>query len=150
MCIEKSMSCSCGCNKAGFHFRDDVMTQEVIEALYCPECSPRIVPNPESMMRDNGWVISYNMEMAGFLGKRLPQNSITPEFLFDEGYCTWAGLYPADHSDSVTERRNLLRLAKIDRMRYFREFKKWSLERMDRLAREGWRKAGEHRDAARS
>jgi len=48
---------------------------------------------------------------------------------------------PTDHIDSVRERQELAQLAKTDRRRYFEEIKSWAHTRMERLAREGWRKA---------
>jgi len=148
MCIEHSMTCKCGGNKASLHFRDDVMTSEVIDGIYCPECSSQIVLDHESMIGDNGWVIAYDMDIARFLGKKLPTEKITPEFMFDEGYCTWSGLYPTDHADSVKERQEILPLAKADTRRYLAEFRRWSLERMERLSSEGWRKANEGKQVA--
>ncbi len=141
MCIEHTMLCKCGARKASFHFRDDIMTSKVIDGLYCPECSGRISLDQDNMIHDNGWVISYDMDIARFLAAGLPVTEITPGFLFDEGYCTWAGVYPTDHADSAMERRELLPLAKSDKRRYFEEFRRWSLERTERLDRAGWRKA---------
>jgi hypothetical protein len=69
--------------------------------------------------------------------------ALSPEFLFDEGYCTWRGVYPNDHIDSAREREELLKLAKTDKKRYFDELRTWGNRRMERLAREGWRKANE-------
>jgi hypothetical protein len=96
------------------------------------------------MLEDNGWVIGFDMEVARFmLQKAVPAGRVTPEFIFDEGYCTWRGVTPSDHLDSIRERNELLQLAQTDRKRYFEEFKNWSNNRMARLAREGWRKANE-------
>jgi len=99
------------------------------------------------MLYDNGWIIEYDMDIAQFIGKNLPDTHITPEFLFDEGYCTWRGTYPTDHLDSVREREEIIKLAKTDPKRYFKEIKRWGIERMERLAAEGWRKANEREDA---
>lgn len=143
MCMEHKITCKCGRNEVGLHFRDNVMTPEVVAGLYCPGCSDGIVVNRNNMIRDNGWIISYDMEVAGYLGKKLHAVGITPEFLFDEGYCTWSGLYPTDHRDSLRERQEILALAGTDKKRYFEEFRKWSSERMERLGRQGWRKAAE-------
>jgi hypothetical protein len=143
MCIEHTILCNCGVKKASFHFRDDVMTSEVVDRLYCPECSGGIVLDQESMLHDNGRVISYDMDLARFLASQLQSREITPGFIFDEGYCTWAGVYPTDHADSARERRELLPIAKIDKRRYFEEFRRWSLERTGRLYRAGWRKAAD-------
>jgi hypothetical protein len=144
MCIEHSINCSCGKSSAGFNFRDEVLPFEVIIKLYCPACSPGTTYNPSTMIADNGWIIEFDMDVARFmLQKKAPARVVTPEFIFDEGYCTWRGVTPSDHIDSVRERNGLLQLAQTDRKRYFEEFKNWSNNRMERLAREGWRKAHE-------
>jgi hypothetical protein len=144
MCVDHSLNCSCGKTHASFHFRDDVLPFKVITKLYCPSCSCEVTHNPETMVADNGWVIEYDMDVARFMmQKNAPTAVVTPEFLFDEGFCTWRGVTPTDHIDSVKEREALLQLAKTDRKRYFEEMKSWGINRMERLAREGWRKATE-------
>jgi len=143
MCVDHEMSCSCRSHNASFNFKDNIMPAEVIDELYCPECSSAIKYNPQTMMIDNGWIIEYDMEVAQFMAHKLPHTSISPETLFDEGYCTWRGVYPSDHIDSVREREELVKLAKINPKKYLEEFKKWSIERMRRLAQAGWRKASE-------
>jgi hypothetical protein len=97
------------------------------------------------MIRDNGWVIAYNMEVARFMLNHLPEptGGITPEFLFDEGYGTWRSVTPTDGIDSVREREQILQYAKTDPKRYFAELRSWGTARMARLAQEGWRKARE-------
>jgi hypothetical protein len=96
------------------------------------------------MLSDNGWIIQFDMEVARFAMQKIsPASEVTPEFLFDEGYCTWRGVTPTDHIDSVKERQELAKLAKTDRKRYFEEMKSWANTRMERLARAGWRKAQE-------
>jgi hypothetical protein len=135
------MICSCGGNQAGFNFKDEIMPQEIVKRLYCPKCSDKIAIDPASMVSDNGWIIEYDMEVARFMGQRLPRTEITPSFIFDEGYCTWRGVYPTDHLDSVRERCELQELARVNPRKYFEEFRRWGIERMERLSREGWRKA---------
>jgi len=46
-----------------------------------------------------------------------------------------------DHIDSVKEREELVKLAKINPKQYLDEIRKWGIDRMARLARDGWRKA---------
>jgi len=135
------MTCKCGSNSASFNFKDDVMPVEVIDKLYCPACSGDLKYNSATMLADNGWIIEYDMDVVKFAGHKLPYRKITPEILFDEGYCTWRGVYPADHIDSVREREELVKLAKINPKKYLEEFKKWGSARMGRIALEGWRKA---------
>src|SRR5512135_2756661 len=113
MCVDYSKTCSCGCDSASFMFRDDIMPGEVIGGLYCPACSRDVHYNPETMLKDNGWIIEFDMEVAGFAGRNIRGADLTPSFLFDEGYCTWRGTYPSDHRDSIREREELLKLARI-------------------------------------
>ena len=144
MCVDHSKMCSCGKSSASFNFRDEVLPFEAISGLYCPACSRDVHYDASTMLADNGWVIEYNMEVARFMmQKKSPASQVTPEFLFDEGYCTWRGVYPGDHIDSAREREELLKLAKTDKKRYFEEFKTWGVKRMERLALAGWRKANE-------
>jgi hypothetical protein len=144
MCVDHSVNCSCGKSSASFNFRDEVLPYEVIVKLSCPACSPDAFYDPSTMLADNGWIIGFDMDVARFLlQKTAPASRVTPEFIFDEGYCTWRGVTPSDHIDSVRERNELVELAKTDRKRYFEEIKNWSNTRMERLARDGWRKAHE-------
>ncbi|NOX19945.1 MAG: hypothetical protein GXO99_01600 [Nitrospirae bacterium] len=146
MCMEYSMRCSCGAKEASFNFRDEIMPPEVISRLYCPECSKEIAFNSQKMIADNGWVIEYDMEVARFSALKSPhllKEELTPEFIFDEGFATWRGIYPGDHVDSAREREEITRLAKIDPKAYIERIKTWGIERMERLRKEGWRKANE-------
>jgi hypothetical protein len=144
MCVDHAKICSCGQSSASFNFRDEILPYETITTLYCPVCSRDVSYDAATMLSDNGWVIEYNMEIAGvMMQKKSPLSQVTPEFLFDEGYCTWRGVYPGDHIDSAREREELLKLAKTDKKRYFEEFKTWGVKRMERLALAGWRKANE-------
>ena len=95
------------------------------------------------MLIDNGWIIEYDMAVARFAGAKLPHREMTPELLFDEGYCTWRGISPTDYVDSARERGDLVKMSKINPKKYLEEFKRWGIERMERLANEGWRKAYE-------
>jgi hypothetical protein len=145
MCMAHEMKCSCGNNSAGFNFKDEIMSDQVIERLYCPACSRDIRFDPESMLADNGWIIKYDMDIARFQAHKIKagQDNVTPHFIFDRGYCTWRGIYPSDHIDSVVEREEVLKLAKVDPRKYLEEIKGWATKRMERLEREGWRKARE-------
>lgn len=148
MCVDHSVNCSCGKHHASFNFKDDILPHEVISGLYCPACAGEVFPDPATTLVDNGWAVAYDMEVARFmLQKVAPTNRITPEYIFDEGYCTWRGVTPSDHIDSVREREQLVSLSKTDPKRYFEEIRSWGNKRMERLAREGWRKANEREPA---
>ncbi|BCB97011.1 hypothetical protein JZK55_19330 [Dissulfurispira thermophila] len=141
MCIAYEMRCQCGSKTASFHFKDNIMTEHVIKTLYCPNCSSDINVNPEKMIVDNGWVIEYDMDIAKFMGQKISNAHITPDILFDEGYCTWNGIYPGDHIDSLKEREGITALAKTNPLMYLNKMKSWAKERTERLKNEGWRKA---------
>jgi len=146
MCMDHSIICKCGKREASFNFKNEIMPPEVVEVLYCPDCSKDLVIEKEMMVHDNGWVIKYDMEVAGLYRNRLPVQdgkNLAPETLFDQGYVTWRGIYPGDHIDSLKEKRDLAELAKVDPKRYFSEMKTWAINRMIRLKEEGWRKAYE-------
>lgn len=117
------------------------MPPEVINRLYCSECSKEIRYDPFTMIVDNGWIIEYDMDVAKFASRALSVKDITPEFIFDQGYCTWRGLYPMDYIDSLIEREKIKKLAKTDPKKYLEELKNWGTNRMERLKAEGWRKA---------
>jgi hypothetical protein len=88
----------------------------------------------------------YDVDIIRFSAIQSPhllKETLTPEMVFDEGYATWRGIYPGDHVESVQERMELVRLAKINPKEYVEKFKEWSIQRMDRLRRDGWRKARE-------
>ncbi len=144
MCMDHKISCKCGKNSISFNFKDDVLPTEVVNGLYCPECASTVGFDPGTMIDDNGWILDYDMDIARFMAQKIARTeALTPEFIFDEGYCTWRGVYPNDHIDSAREREDLAKLAKTDPRRYFQEMRNWSNQRMERLAREGWRKAHE-------
>ena len=143
MCMAYEARCSCGAKKASFQFRDNVMSHEVIRALYCPACSPGFAVDTGAMVIDNGWVIEYDMEMAQFMGLKCGHIVTTADDIFDEGYCTWNGMYPGDHIDSLKEREQITALAKASPALYLKEMKSWMTERMKKLQEAGWRKARE-------
>lgn len=145
MCIDHKIICKCGQAAASFNLKEEIMPVEVIRGLYCPTCSGSAAFDPQTMIADNGWVIDYDLEIARFasLGSpvKIPASLITPEFIFDEGFCTWKGIYPGDAEDSARGKAELLKLSREDRLKYIRAFKTWTLDRMERLADTGWRKA---------
>ncbi|MCX7793600.1 MAG: hypothetical protein N2257_04225 [Thermodesulfovibrionales bacterium] len=141
--MDYKVSCQCGKYIASFSFRDNIMPPEVVNRLFCPECSGDINFDPSSMIVDNGWIIEYDMDVARFAARVLPVKDITPEFIFDKGYCAWRGMYPLDYIDSMNERQKIIELAKSNPVRYLEELKRWGIMRMERLKKEGWRKARE-------
>lgn len=146
MCMDHAIVCKCGKREANFNFKNEIMPPETIETLYCPDCSNNIEYDKTTMLSDNGWLIKYDMDVAGLYGSKLPikdREQLSPETLFDEGYVTWRGVYPGDHIDSVKERTELAELAKVNPKKYFEEMRNWAIHRMTKLKNEGWRKAYE-------
>ena len=144
MCMEYSKECECGQRKASFHFQDNVMPTEVVSRLYCPFCETPEKFDPVTTIEDNGWRVEYDMELAEFSATGLPRQakeSLSPATLFDDGYASWRGIYPGDHIDSVKEREEIIKLAKTDPREYMTQIRDWANSRMDRLAKDGWRKA---------
>jgi len=141
MCMAHERHCSCGERSVSFHFKDNIMPEQVIRDLYCPSCAKGVAIDPSTMVTDNGWAIRFDMEAAKLMGDRHIKGEITPALLFDEGFCTWNGVYPGDHIDSVREREKIIALAKTDPLEYLKRLKTWAVERTEKLKHEGWRKA---------
>ena len=144
MCMDIRIKCNCGRYNIPFNMRDNIMPEEVVETIYCPEESPSVEFNNETMIKDNGWIIEYNMELAKFIATRrmdISPDIITPEFLFDQGYATWKELFPGEQEISRKDREKLNALAKKDPKKYFQEFKNWANKRMSIFKEQGWRKA---------
>ncbi|NPA94414.1 MAG: hypothetical protein GXO58_03190 [Thermodesulfobacteria bacterium] len=144
MCQEIRKTCHCGRKDAQFHLRDNVLSPEVIENLYCPACSAGVDLNPDTMITDNGWIIEYDMDLARFLLSSkllLDRKQIRPGFLFDTGYACWLEMYPGEKEDILAERAEIMKLQQRDPRQYLQEISRWNIERVERLKEEGWRKA---------
>lgn len=151
MCMEHKIVCKCGKRDASFIFKDEILPRSVIKTLYCPDCSRKIAIDYVSMIEDNGWIILYDMDIVRLYRKKLPHivtENLLPDTLFDSGFATWRGVYPGDDIDSAKERQALAKLAKEDPKKYSKEIKGWSIKRMSRLRKDGWRKAIEKEEAA--
>ncbi len=142
MMIMSIKDCKCRKHQAGLSI-DCIIPEEVVLNVYCPEESPKVQFNKQTMFEDNGWIIEYDMDIARFYGEHAHKNpaEITPEFLFMEGWASWTGMTPTDVVNLPKERNELIKLRDIDRKRYFDEFKKWANSRVERLKKEGWKKA---------
>ena len=141
MCMAHEMRCFCGARSASFHFRDNILPEQVLTRVYCPVCSGGVTMDPGRMVADNGWIIQYDMEIANAVGTGRVLPAVSPAVIFDEGYCTWSGLYPGDAADSIREREEITALARTDPKAYVLKLRTWANERMTRLRNEGWRKA---------
>ena len=144
MCLEVRKTCKCGKETTQFHLRDNIMSQEVISELFCPECSTGFDLNPDTMLGDNGWIIEYDIDLAKFLAVSklmVDPEAVRPGFVFDGGYACWREMYPGEQKDVLEDRKEILALQKEDPSRYLKEISIWNISRIERLKAEGWRKA---------
>jgi hypothetical protein len=140
MCQAIIRECSCGARLANIHHRDALLPEDAIVSVHCPDCPVEL--DEATMVRDNGWTIEYDLEMARhFLQRYLPPEEVTPERLFVDGWSSWNGLTPTDVWDKSMEMNELVAATKGDPKRYIQEFKAWTMGRTARLAGDGWRKA---------
>lgn len=124
--------------------RDNVLGQEVIHELYCPQCSSQVQVDPTTMLKDKEWVIDYDMDLARFMAVSklmLSPDMIEPGYLFDSGYACWLEMYPGEKQDILAERSEIMKLQKTDPGRYLKEISSWNIARIERLKADGWRKA---------
>jgi len=142
MCLHQRLACKCGRNEAYLFHRDDILPEKVVINVYCPECRNQADRDDTTMIEDVGWIIEYDIEAAKFyLGLKGVHNLITPEFIFDEDYCSWYGMSPKDLEENTRVHHELFPLQKKDKLSYFNELKKRRLSQFAELKRAGWRKA---------
>ena len=143
MCMSHRVTCRCGERSADLTMRDGIVGPEVVRELYCPECARDRAFDAAAMLEDNGWWIVYDMDVAESRANMMPRGSgrLTPEFLFDEGYCTWVGYCPGDMARAADEKAEIVKLMKVDPKAYVKAFTSWARNRVVRLSDEGWRKA---------
>ena len=142
MCFHQKRSCTCGGDEAYLFHRDDILPEKVVVNLYCPQCSVLALWNDSTMLEDVGWLIEYDMEVAKFYFEvKGIDTPVTPEFIFDEDYCSWYGMSPKDLEENARLNRELLPLQQKDKLAYFNQIKKRYLARFKKLRDAGWRKA---------
>jgi hypothetical protein len=142
MCLATTIECSCGGEFASLHHLNSILPGEAVAAVHCPSCAG-VTFDGATMVRDNGWVIEYDMDIArSYLTRTgVAPDSVTPQLIFDEGYATWNGLTPTDAYDKAMELNDLAVQFKGDKRAYFEALKRWTQDRALRLAEQGWRKA---------
>lgn len=142
MCMHQKLSCMCGKNLAYLFHRDDILPEEVVMNLYCPECRSNVAWDRATMIGDLGWIIEYDMDAASFYLQAKGLNDvITPDFIFDNDYCSWYGMSPRDLDENTRVHEELLPLQKKDKLLYFNELKQRRLAHFEELKNAGWRKA---------
>ena len=142
MCMMETRRCVCGRKIAHLNFRDNLLSPEILANLYCPECSPQVNFDPETMVADCGWIMEYDMEgaQALFLKRNLGL-AFTPETIFDEGYLTWQGFSPGDHEIRAELHQRLAPLIQEDMKQLLESLKTEWMAHLERLKAAGWRRA---------
>lgn len=142
MCLSITRACACGKHEAHFMHRDNLLPTQILLNLYCPRCRTQVEWNPATMIEDGGWILEYDMEDAEYqMEKKGFSQPITPEFIFEEGYCCWNGLTPHDLEERTRLYEELAPLLTQDRRLYIQRFKETMLQHVSDLKAAGWRKA---------
>jgi len=142
MCLHQKRACACNRNKAYLFHRDNILPERVVINLYCPECGNCSNRDESTTLEDVSWLIEYDIEVARFyLNLKGIDSPVTPEFIFDEGYCSWYGMSPNDLEENARIHQELRPLQKKDKLLYFNELKRIRLAQFAQLKKAGWRKA---------
>jgi len=144
MCLAVFKKCECGSRNVQFHLRDNVLTPEVVTRLFCPECPGEAGFDATRMLNDNGWIIEYDMVLAGMqLVQRqlIDQEMLRPAYLFDHGYACWLETYPGEREDIREARERIIALKDSDQQHYLQEMMSWNIKRLAELKTLGWRRA---------
>lgn len=143
MCNNHRVSCSCGQSQANILFKNHILNPSVFRNIFCPQCSRNVNFNPESMLADNNWILEFDLVIArGCLHRaNINPSSLSPAFIFDQGYASWNGFTPNELDQRLVERQEIIRLAKQDMHLYLAEIKRWGSGRAKKFRKAGWRKA---------
>jgi len=142
MCLSIRRTCVCGKTEAQFMHRDNILPEAILVNLYCPACRGQADWDGEAMTEDGGWILEYDMEGARFLlWDKGMAREVTPDILFEEGYCSWNGLTPTDLAERTRLHASLAPLLQGDRLTYINALKKTMITYVNELKAAGWRKA---------
>ena len=143
MCQSYNRTCACGERTCELFFGKNICNQSVVNALYCPKCSAQAEVDPAAAVKDNGWLLELDLEALREYSKQmdLDVGSLTADQVFDADYVTWVGFTPEDNVKRSEEREEIARCHADDKRAHFMALRDWAMEREQRLAAEGWRKA---------
>jgi len=65
------------------------------------------------------------------VGEKHIKGEITPSVLFDQGYCTWNGVYPGTTWTVSGNGRRSSPWRKTDPLEYLKQLKSWAVERTE-------------------
>ena len=142
MCQSFKTNCVCGQKTAEIFFGKMVLSEDSVAKVYCPVCSQGIDTEGHHRVWDNDWILELDMDVlrnhAASMG--IAPQEVTAEWVFDQGYATWAGITPDDTESRNQERAKIQMLAKTDLHAYYQAMKAWGLNREKKFMAEGWRK----------
>lgn len=142
MCESYFLKCQCGTNKAEIFFGKMLLDEKSVTRLFCPMCSEGHNRGTPKSVWDNDWILELNMDIIKTYSSTfgIASNTITADWVFDNGYVTWVGITPDDTERRNSEREEIQQLAKVDVLAYMKAMKEWGIEREKRFTKEGWRK----------
>jgi len=138
MCQSYRKRCVCETRTAEIFFGKNVLDESSVSKVFCPDCSDGIEVSAENRVWDNGWVLELDMERVrenALIMGTLP-DSVTAEWVFDEGFATWVGITP----DDAQTRNQFQKLAQTDVRAYVQAIRDWGVAREKRFTKQGWRK----------
>jgi len=143
MCSNHRVSCSCGRKQANLFFKNHILNLSVISNIFCPECSRNVNFDAKSMLKDNDWILEFDLVLArGCLHSASTNTAdLSPAFIFDQGYASWNGFTPDELDQRLVERQQIIGLADQDMRLYLAEIKRWGSARVKKFREAGWRKA---------
>ncbi len=143
MCLHQKVKCVCGKEEAYMFHKDSILPEEVLIEIFCPQCSSDVKVDPSSMLYDAGWVIHYDMDVADYFFKQrgISNVELTPEFIFDNEYCSWYGLSPHDIDENMKLTQELAELRAANLPNYMEVFRNKRVEHVKKLSKQGFRKA---------
>jgi hypothetical protein len=142
MCQSYRKVCSCGENTAEIFFGRNILDENSVAQVYCPQCSGAIEKRTKNRVWDNGWVLELDPDVlqAHATTMEIPPSALSAERVFDEGFATWVGITPDDSQQRDREREEIQSLAKTNLGAYLKAMKDWGITREKRFTDEGWRK----------
>ena len=149
MCQSYRRSCACGERVSELFFGKNILNEAAVKEVYCPACASTIrqdeaePPEPNALVQDNGWVLSLDMEIIRSMARHmaLDPETVTANEVFRGDYVTWVGFSPEDSVLRAREQQELAERYGADRKAHFLALRKWAMQREQRLADEGWKKA---------
>ena len=76
MCMAIEKECACGKESARLHHLNSILPYEAIKTIYCPSCNNSVEFDASNMVKDNGWLIEYDMEVAALYAEKMGMSTV--------------------------------------------------------------------------